>query len=143
MASEAAAETALSNATTALTAAVNAIQNAMTTQGSTDKIEAFAFAHLQTAGSQSTYADWRFTAKQTFVDRIKSDEIHMVVNTTIGDQAVEDSRSIRRNAFVRGTCYVTTVPGAWAMVEAIEAAQSDAERHIISLQQLYVQQRSV
>jgi carbamoyl-phosphate synthase large subunit len=44
------------------------------------------------------------------VDRIKSNEIALVINTTIGRQSILDSRDIRRSAYVQGIPYMTTVP---------------------------------
>ena len=71
------------------------------------------------------------------VDVIRSGEIQMVVNTTVGRQAIMDSRSIRRSAFLHNIPYQTTIPGAWAVVQAIRASQENPKPHICSLQELY------
>ncbi|HEV8320900.1 MAG TPA: carbamoyl-phosphate synthase large subunit [Myxococcota bacterium] len=54
------------------------------------------------------------------VDRLIDGEVHMVVNTTVGAQAVKDSFSIRREGLMAGIPYFTTVEAAMAAVTAIE-----------------------
>jgi carbamoyl-phosphate synthase large subunit len=55
------------------------------------------------------------------VDRIKNGEIHLVFNTTIGAKSVSESYSIRRTALIHNIPYYTTLAGAKAAAEAIEA----------------------
>ncbi|MGH7369702.1 MAG: carbamoyl-phosphate synthase large subunit [Candidatus Methylomirabilaceae bacterium] len=55
------------------------------------------------------------------VDRMKSGEIDMVINTPEGQHARLDSYSIRRTAVIMGIPYFTTVAAAQAAVEAIRA----------------------
>jgi len=55
------------------------------------------------------------------VDLIKNKEIVFVINTVSGAQAQKDSFSIRRSALQYGVSYTTTVAGARAVVNAIEA----------------------
>ena len=55
------------------------------------------------------------------VDAMMNGQIHLVVNTTEGSQAVKDSFSIRHTALTRNIPHYTTVAGARAAVEAIEA----------------------
>ncbi|MGM0578201.1 MAG: carbamoyl-phosphate synthase large subunit [Myxococcota bacterium] len=76
------------------------------------------------------------------VDRIKSDEIALVINTTIGRQSIIDSRDIRRSAYVQGIPYQTTIPGAWAAVASIASRLDDPTPHITSLQELYREDRA-
>ncbi len=54
------------------------------------------------------------------VDKIKSGEIQMVINTTTGKQSVRDSSYIRRNSLLSNIPVFTTIPGARAAVEGIE-----------------------
>ena len=51
-------------------------------------------------------------------------DVQLVVNTTHGSQSLNDSFSIRRTALVRNIPHYTTVAGAWAAVEAIEALRT-------------------
>lgn len=54
------------------------------------------------------------------VDIIKNQEIELIVNTTEGKQAIEESRSIRAEAVRRGVTYYTTLGAAVATCTAIE-----------------------
>jgi len=58
------------------------------------------------------------------VDRLLSDEVAFIVNTTDGAQAIKDSKSIRQAALDRGIVYFTTIAGGLAAAEAI-ASGSD------------------
>ncbi|CAA7618308.1 carbamoyl-phosphate synthase large subunit [Magnetospirillum sp. UT-4] len=60
------------------------------------------------------------------VDLMTNGDIHLVVNTTEGSQAVKDSFSIRRSALQYNIPHYTTVAGARAAVEAIEALRAGA-----------------
>ncbi len=60
------------------------------------------------------------------VDAMTNGQIQLVVNTTEGSQAVKDSFSIRRSALQYNIPHYTTVAGARAAVEAIEALRSGA-----------------
>jgi carbamoyl-phosphate synthase large subunit len=53
------------------------------------------------------------------VDRILDGGIHLVINTTAGPAAIQDSFPIRRNALLRGIPYYTTLSAASAAVGAI------------------------
>ncbi|NOQ51730.1 MAG: carbamoyl-phosphate synthase large subunit, partial [Desulfuromonadaceae bacterium] len=55
------------------------------------------------------------------VDAIKSREICMVFNTTLGAQSVADSYSIRRSALMHEIAYFTTVAGIHAVTSGILA----------------------
>jgi carbamoyl-phosphate synthase large subunit len=53
------------------------------------------------------------------VDRLKNGEIHLIINTTEGKQAQQDSFSIRRNALQGKVYYTTTISGADAVCQAV------------------------
>jgi carbamoyl-phosphate synthase large subunit len=57
------------------------------------------------------------------VDLMKNGEIQLVINTTIGSKSVSESASIRQTALLNQIPYTTTVAGARATAEAIEALQ--------------------
>ena len=57
--------------------------------------------------------------RPNIVDRIKSGEIAMVVNTSFGAKSVAESYSIRRSALVYNVPYFTTVPAAKAATQGI------------------------
>jgi carbamoyl-phosphate synthase large subunit len=54
------------------------------------------------------------------VDAIRDGQVHLVINTTEGSQAVSDSFSIRREALLNNVPHYTTLAGAEAAVAAIE-----------------------
>ncbi len=54
------------------------------------------------------------------VDMIKNHEIHLIVNTTEGKQAIRESRSIRREAVHKRVTYYTTVAAARATCDALD-----------------------
>lgn len=58
------------------------------------------------------------------VEMIDQKEINLVINTTEGAQATKDSFSIRRTSLMKGITYSTTISGAKALVDAIEAYQN-------------------
>jgi carbamoyl-phosphate synthase large subunit len=55
------------------------------------------------------------------VDMIKSGDICMVINTTVGKQSIKDSYYIRKNTLLFNIPTFTTVSGAWAAVEGLES----------------------
>ena len=57
------------------------------------------------------------------VDAIKNGEIQLVFNTTEGEQALADSRSLRRAALLHKVPYYTTLAGAVAAAQGIKAYQ--------------------
>ncbi len=60
------------------------------------------------------------------VDSMESGDIHLVVNTTEGTQAIFDSRSLRRAALMASLPYFTTMRGAWAAIKAITALSGNS-----------------
>ncbi len=57
------------------------------------------------------------------VDKIKSGEIQLVVNTSLGKKTVSDSYEIRRTTLIYNVPYATTLAGAEAIAEAVFALQ--------------------
>ncbi len=62
-----------------------------------------------------------YEGRPNIVDRLKNDEIAMVMNTTEGTQAVSDSRDIRRVALMDKIPYFTTAAASVAAVSAMKA----------------------
>jgi carbamoyl-phosphate synthase large subunit len=58
------------------------------------------------------------------VDAIISGQVQLVFNTTEGAQAIADSFSIRRSALTQGVPHYTTMTGAAAVVDALEALRA-------------------
>jgi len=53
------------------------------------------------------------------VDLIKNEQVHFIINTTEGKQAIADSFSIRREALMRKISYTTTIAAARATCQAL------------------------
>ena len=57
--------------------------------------------------------------RPNIVDRLKNGEIHLIINTSEGKQAQQDSFSIRRSALQGKVYYTTTLNGADAVCQAL------------------------
>ncbi|NWF39556.1 carbamoyl-phosphate synthase large subunit [Mariprofundus sp. NF] len=92
------------------------------------------FKLLATSGTHQALADAgvasESVAKVTdgvrphIVDRLLNDEVKLIINTTEGEQAIKDSKSIREATLDRGIAYYTTMAGGLAAAQAI-AGHSD------------------
>lgn len=58
--------------------------------------------------------------RPNIVDMIKNGEVHFIINTTEGKQAIADSFTIRRQALQQQVTYTTTLSGAWATCMALD-----------------------
>ncbi|MEM1287725.1 MAG: carbamoyl-phosphate synthase large subunit [Pseudomonadota bacterium] len=88
------------------------------------------FDVLATSGTQRFLADHGVKAERVnkvlegrphIVDAIKNGDVQLVFNTTEGTKALEDSRSLRQAALMNRVSYYTTIAGATAAAEAIDA----------------------
>ena len=59
------------------------------------------------------------------VDVMKNGDVQLVINTTEGEQSLNDSKSIRRTTLMMKVPYYTTIAGAEAAVSAISALRSN------------------
>ena len=76
--------------------------------------------HLATAGVSCKRANKVREGRPHIVDMIKNGEIDLIVNTTEGKQAINESLSIRAEAVRQGVTYYTTLGAAVATCTAIE-----------------------
>ncbi len=74
-----------------------------------------------------------YEGRPDITDMMKDEQVHLVLNTTEGTQAVEDSKSIRSIALYDKIPYYTTAAGAYAAALAIKA-QAEDEIGVKSLQ---------
>jgi carbamoyl-phosphate synthase large subunit len=74
-----------------------------------------------------------YEGRPNIVDLLKDGEIHLVMNTTEGAQAVEDSREIRSVALYDKIPYFTTAAGAHSAALAMRAAR-EGDLNVQSLQ---------
>lgn len=70
-------------------------------------------------GVESTMVNKVKEGRPHIVDMIKNEEISLIVNTTEGKKAIEDSSTIRRQALQHKVTYSTTITAAEALCEAM------------------------
>lgn len=94
------------------------------------RLAAIGFKLMATGGTQRFLADQGLDVvrinkvlegRPHCEDAIVNGDIHLVINTTEGAQAIEDSRSIRRAALEQAVPHYTTLTAAAAAVAAMEA----------------------
>jgi len=90
-------------------------------------------AFLTEAGLACEVVNKVYEGRPNIVDLLKDGEIALVMNTTEGMQAVEDSREIRSVALYDKIPYFTTVAGSHASALAIKARQ-EGELSVMPLQ---------
>ncbi|MHC4647965.1 MAG: ATP-binding protein, partial [Planctomycetota bacterium] len=99
------------------------------------RLHALGFKILATKGTCIRFIEnnipSEFVLKMTegrpnIVDSIINGKVGLIINTTIGEQSIRDSFSIRRTALDRQAPYVTTIRGAAAVTKAIEALQKES-----------------
>lgn len=93
-----------------------------------------SFTIIATRGTASWLADQGipcqtvnkvYEGRPDITDMMKDEAIHLVMNTTEGAQAVEDSKSIRSIALYDKIPYYTTAAGTYAAALAIKAQAED------------------
>ncbi len=72
-------------------------------------------------GVASTPVNKVYEGRPNIVDRLKNNDIALVMNTTEGSQAISDSRDIRRVALMDKIPYFTTAAASIAAVQAMQA----------------------
>ncbi len=78
-----------------------------------------------------------YEGKPHTADRVESGDIVLVINTVDSDpKSIEDSKSLRRAALLRGVPYCTTLAAARASADAIAALRAKSIG-VRSLQQIH------
>ncbi len=72
------------------------------------------------------------------VDLMKDGGVQLVLNTTEGEQSIKDSYHIRRTALMQRIPYTTTLRGAHAVVQALEALHTGDGLEVRALQEYFV-----
>jgi carbamoyl-phosphate synthase large subunit len=80
-------------------------------------------AYLTAAGLTVRGINKVLEGRPDCVDAMNNHEFALVINTTEGAQAIQDSVSLRRAALMNGIAYQTTLRGARAALEAIAVAK--------------------
>ncbi len=93
---------------------------------------------IERNGVNVTIANKAGEGRPDVVDRLRSGEIAMVFNTTEGQKAIRDSRSLRRQTLLSGLPYFTTIAAATAATAAIEETIArDGKVTVRSLQEYH------
>lgn len=90
---------------------------------------------LQEAGIPCTLVKKVTEGRPHILDMIKNDQISFIINTTEGEQAIEDSYIIRVSAVRHKVCYTTTLAGGEATVLALQAKGSSEVHRLQDLHQ--------
>ena len=78
---------------------------------------------LSDAGIASDVVNKHYEGGRTIVDIMKDGGVQLVMNTTEGAQAVEDSRSMRSVTLMDKIPYYTTLAGSHAAAQAMVSAR--------------------
>ena len=89
---------------------------------------------IQAGGIACTRANKVAEGRPHIVDMIKNDEFDLIINTTDGKKAIEDSAEIRRAALRHKVSYTTTMSGGEAICLALKESDST---NVIRLQDLH------
>ena len=92
--------------------------------------------HLSSHGLEVARINKVLQGRPHCVDAIISGQVQLVINTTEGAQALADSFSIRRSALVQGVPHYTTIAGAAAAIDAMEALKA-GELEVAPLQSYF------
>ncbi|MDF2446446.1 MAG: carbamoyl-phosphate synthase large subunit [Moraxellaceae bacterium] len=88
---------------------------------------------LEAAGISCQRVNKVTEGRPHIVDMLKNGEIQLVINTTEGKQAQQDSFSIRRSALQGKVYYTTTISGAEAVCQALRAEATAEVRRLQDL----------
>ena len=91
-------------------------------------------AFLAEAGIESSIVNKVYEGRPNIVDQIKNGEIALILNSTAGAQAVDDSRSMRAAALMDRIPYYTTLAASHAAAFAIKA-HSEGDVGVKALQE--------
>ena len=91
---------------------------------------------LKANGVKADIVDKVDEGKNNLLGLIKTNGIHLIINTPSGQKSQLDMRAIRSTANLHGIPCITTIQGAWAAVNGIEAGR-EKEFVIQSLQDYY------
>jgi carbamoyl-phosphate synthase large subunit len=93
---------------------------------------------LEENGVPATRINKVLEGRPHVVDAIKNGDVQLVFNTTEGAGALSDSRSLRRAALLHKVPYYTTLAGAAAAAEGIEA-YSRGDLEVRALQEYFAE----
>ena len=90
--------------------------------------------HLVEAGIRARKVNKVHEGQPHVIDSMINGDIHLMLNTTDGPQAVADDFNLRRSALTNNIPYYTTIAGARAAVDAIASLRQNGPFDVKSLQ---------
>lgn len=96
---------------------------------------------LKSSGVVAEIVDKHDEGKNNLLTLIQKNEINLIINTPSGKKSQSDMRSIRAGAILHNIPCITTLQGAWAAVNGIEAMIAK-QMSVCSLQNYYKIQKS-
>ncbi|MGD2119124.1 MAG: carbamoyl-phosphate synthase large subunit [Chromatiales bacterium] len=93
-------------------------------------------AAVQNVGIECQRVNKVTEGRPHLVDMIKNDEVTLIINTTEGKQALQDSASIRRAALQHKVAYTTTISGAEAICLALQQMDDFSVNSLLDLHAL-------
>lgn len=91
---------------------------------------------LRSSGVAVSVVDKLLEGENNVLTLIEKNEINLIINTPSGQKSQSDMRAIRAAAILHSVACITTIQGAWAAVNGIEASIKE-EFTVESLQNLY------
>ena len=88
---------------------------------------------LHDAGIEADTVNKVTEGRPDIVDMLKNEKIDLIINTTAGRKAIEDSAIIRRLALQNKVCYTTTLAGGEAFCIAIRHGVTNSVRRLQDL----------
>ena len=111
-----------------------------------ERLSTLGFDLMATDGTASNLASGGLTVRRInkvlqgrphCEDAIINGEVQLIINTTEGAQAIKDSFPIRKAALNHNIPHYTTIAGASAAVDAIEALSESTELEVTPLQSYF------
>ena len=95
---------------------------------------------LTAAGIECKPVNKVYEGRPHIVDMIKNGDIALIINTTEGKKAIEDSYTIRASALQHKVSYTTTIAGASATVKALDHLQVETVNRLQDLHEAIKQE---
>jgi carbamoyl-phosphate synthase large subunit len=95
---------------------------------------------LKANGVKAEIVDKVGEGRDKLIEMIKRNDIQLIINTPSGQKSQTDMRVMRSTANLQGIPCITTIQGAWAAVNGIEASR-EQEFVVQSLQDYYQKKR--
>jgi len=93
-------------------------------------------AFLKGKGIEAEVVFKVYEDRPNICDLIKNRRIDLVINTVSGKKTITDSKELRQTTLLYGIPYTTTISGAWAMAQAVQALR-DSGMSVQSIQEYY------